>query len=367
MNQIPHWTNQSSEPVRLGGINHGGGAANLNRREFISKLALATTAAAALGAGANPRPGPFVQTVVGPIAAKDLGFTLVHEHVLCDFVGADKTGRERWQVDEVVRTMTPYLVRVKERGVTGFIDCTPAYIGRDPRILKRLARETGLHIVTNTGYYGGAGDKFVPRHAYDESADQLADRWVREWEDGIEDTGVKPGFIKIGVDEATGNPPRLSDIDAKIVRASARASRRTGLAVTCHTGGGPAGLAATILFGEEKADPARFIVAHSDGHGSDINLKVAERGAWVSYDAIGSQPLQVHLKLVPLMIEKHSGRLLLSMDSGWYWVGESAGGKIRDYNYLTDTFLPALRKAGVAESMIRKVTVENPAKAFAVT
>jgi predicted metal-dependent phosphotriesterase family hydrolase len=24
---------------------------------------------------------------------------------------------------------------------------------------------------------------------------------VREWENGIEDTGVKPGFVKIGIDE----------------------------------------------------------------------------------------------------------------------------------------------------------------------
>jgi len=67
------------------------------------------------------------------------------------------------------------------------------------------------------------------------------------------------------------------------------------------------------------------------------------------------------------MIEKFSDRLLLSMDAGWYWVGEANGGKIRDYNFLTDQFLPALRQAGVTEAVIRKLTVENAARALALS
>ena len=55
-------------------------------------------------------------------------------------------------------------------------------------------------MITNTGYYGAAGDKYVPQHAYEETVDQLADRWTGEWEDGIEGTGIRPGFIKGGVD-----------------------------------------------------------------------------------------------------------------------------------------------------------------------
>lgn len=233
-----------------------------------------------------------------------------------------------------------------------------------PRVLRQLATETGLHLLTNTGYYGGAGDKFVPKHAYEETAEQLADRWVKEIEDGIEGSGVKPGFIKTGVDEATGKPARLSDIDAKLIHAAALASRRSGLAVVCHTGGGPAGLEAVVQFVGKGGDSARFVVAHSDGHGLEINFKVAELGAWVSFDGLGYQPLEAHLKYVLPMLEKHAGRVVLSMDSGWYWVGESGGGKIRDYNYLTDIFLPALEKSGVAAARLREVTVTNPARVF---
>ncbi len=79
-----------------------------------------------------------VQTVLGPIAASAFGFALPHEHVLCDFIGADKTGRDRWNVDEVVAAILPNLRQLKARGVTGFVDCTPAYIGRDPRVLRHV-------------------------------------------------------------------------------------------------------------------------------------------------------------------------------------------------------------------------------------
>jgi phosphotriesterase-related protein len=309
---------------------------------------------------------PTIQTVLGPIDAKDFGFALVHEHVMCDFIGAEHTGKFRWNVDEVVKTMLPYLRQAKERGMTGFVDCTPAYIGRDVTVLKRLSELTGIHIVTNTGYYGAAGDKYLPKHAFTETADQLADRWTREWEKGIEDTNIKPGFIKIGVDPAKGDPPYLSEVDAKIVRAAARAHKRTGLTVACHTAQGAAALEEIKIFEAEGVDPSHLIIVHSDAEQDQTyHVRIAQKKAWVEFDGIGGRPLDDHLKIVPPMIEKHADRLLLSMDSGWYYVGEPNGGNVRDYNFLTDQFLPALRKVGVSEAMIRKLTVENAARAFA--
>jgi predicted metal-dependent phosphotriesterase family hydrolase len=297
----------------------------MKRREFFATVlggSVLTT-----GCQSLRRKGPSIQTVLGPIPASEFGFALTHEHVLCDFIGAEKTGQHRWDVEEVVRTMRPYLEALKSVGVSGFVDCTPAYIGRDPRVLKQLAQSTRMHIVTNTGYYGGANDKFVPNHAYGETAEQLAARWIAEWQHGIEGTGVKPGFMKIGVDEAKNG--QLSEIDAKLVRPK-----------------------------------RKFIVAHSDGHGLDINKQVADLGAWVSFDAISRRPLETHLKLVQRMLEQHADYLLLSHDNGWYAVGETQ--KIRPFTYLAERFLPALAKAGVLPATIRKLTVENPAAAFAL-
>ena len=315
----------------------------------------------------NDLPKPMtIQTVLGPIPVAAFGFALPHEHIMCDFIGAEKTNRERWNVDEVTAAILPNLLQLKERGVTGFVDCTPAYIGRDPRVLRQLAQQSGLHIVTNTGYYGGMNDKFVPQHAFQESAEQLAARWIGEWQNGIEDTGIKPGFIKIGIDEIPETATQLSAMDAKLVRAAALASRSTGLSVTCHTGGGRGGYEAARLFIETGGQPSRFIVAHSDGHGQQFNRKIAALGCWVSFDGIGYRKLDEHLAIVLPLLEEHAERILLSMDRGWWWVGEPKGGAIKDYNYLSDTFLPALRQAGVKEDIIRQLTVRNPARAFGI-
>jgi phosphotriesterase-related protein len=233
-------------------------------------------------------------------------------------------------------------------------------------VLRELAQASGLHIVTNTGYYGGMNDKFVPQHAHHESAEQLAARWIGEWKNGIEDTGVKPGFIKIGIDEIPETATQLSDMDAKLVRAAAQASRACGLSVTCHTGGGQGGYVAAQLFIAEGGDPARLVLAHSDGHGHEFNRKIAALGSWVSFDGIGYRPLEEHLSIVLPLLDEFADRILLSMDRGWWWVGEPKGGTIKNYNYLSDTFLPALRKAGVNEAVIRQLTIENPARVFGI-
>src|SRR5688572_7782073 len=107
---------------------------NMNRRQFLTAT-ISATATALTGCHTTRARQPLIQTVLGPIPADQFGFALTHEHVMCDFIGADKTGPHRWNVDEVVRTMRPYLEALKKTGVTGFVDCTPAYIGRDPRVL----------------------------------------------------------------------------------------------------------------------------------------------------------------------------------------------------------------------------------------
>ena len=139
-----------------------------NRREALKLLA--TAVAFGIVRPVLAERGTAIHTVLGPILPSSLGFTLPHEHVIVDFVGAQKTGRDRRNPDEVVARMQPYLLAAKQRGVRGFVDCTPAHVGRDPRILKRLAQNTGLSILTNTGYYGDAEGRYLPPSAHSETA-----------------------------------------------------------------------------------------------------------------------------------------------------------------------------------------------------
>lgn len=304
-------------------------------------------------------------TVKGPIAPTDFGKALVHEHVMCDFIGANETGRHRYNPEEVVKVMFPFLREVKERGFSGFVDATPAYIGRDPLVLMRLSELTGLYILTNTGYYGAANDKFLPSHAFRETPDQLASRWVTEWREGIDGTGIRPGFIKIGVD-----PGPLSDIDRKLVQAAARTHLQTGLTIACHTGEAKAALEVLEIVKSEGVDPSALIIVHADSIPDEqVHERLAREGAWVEYDAIGSKPIGEHVRLITAMVQKgFVDRLLLSHDAGWYWVGEPEGGKdkIRPYTALMDKLLPALKSAGINDAVLGKILVDNPRKAFTI-
>ena len=81
----------------------------------------------------HPQQSDFsIMTVNGEIAPVDIGKSLIHEHILVDFIGADSTGYHRWNKQEVMERVLPFLEEIKAQGVKTFVDCTPAYLGRDP-------------------------------------------------------------------------------------------------------------------------------------------------------------------------------------------------------------------------------------------
>jgi phosphotriesterase-related protein len=280
-----------------------------------------------------------------------------------DFIGADKVSRDRYDAEEVFRTALPHLLKVKEAGARAVVECTPAWLGRDPRLLRRLAEASGLHLLTNTGYYGAADDRFVPPHAWRETAEELATRWTREFEDGLEGTGIRPGFLKTGVDAGP-----LSEIDRKLIRAAARCHLRTGLTIGVHTGDGRAAHDILGVLREEGVDPSAYVWIHAQNERDrDRRARVAAAGAWVELDGIAPPSLLDHAEAVADLVARgHLGRLLVSQDAGWYHVGEPGGGTFRPYTLLFEAFLPELRRRGVTEEHVHALLTRNPAEAFAV-
>jgi len=330
-----------------------------DRRTFVAGLAGLALARPILAAPPRPR----AVTVRGPVDASEMGITLVHEHVLVDFVGAAEVGRHRYDADEAFRVVLPHLRALKERGATTLVDCTPAWLGRDPRLLVRLSEASGLHIVTNTGYYGAAQDKYLPAHAFEESAERLAARWTAEWRDGIEGTGIRPGFIKTGVD-----PGPLSDVDRKLIVAAARCHGETGLRIHCHTGDGRAAMDILSVLEAQRVSAAAFVWVHAQNEKDRaLHLRAARAGAWIELDGVSENSRDAHVSAVmDLARAGQLARVLLSQDAGWYHVGEAAGGSFRPYTYLFDGFLPALRRAGLRERDVRRLLVENPARLLGV-
>jgi phosphotriesterase-related protein len=306
----------------------------------------------------------IIMTVNGPIPSKEMGTTLTHEHVLVDFIGADSISEQRWDRDKVIQRALPFLLQVKKLGCRTLIECTPEYIGRDPVLLKALSDSSGMNIITNTGYYGAANNKYLPDQAYSETADQLASRWIGEWENGIKESSVKPGFIKIGVAGST-----LSELHRKLVMAAARTHLKTGLTIASHTGPAIPAFEQLDILKDEGVAPEAFIWVHAQGEKDITNhVKAAGMGAWVSLDGLNDNNVEEYVKMIKNMKEnKFLNRVLLSHDAGWYRPGEVNGGEYRGYTTLFEKLVPLLKKEKFSEKEIHQLLVLNPQKAFTIT
>ncbi|MEZ4699456.1 MAG: hypothetical protein R2834_03920 [Rhodothermales bacterium] len=305
----------------------------------------------------------------GELPVREMGITLIHEHVLVDFIGADSTGYHRWDRSEVVARALPFLLEAKERGVKTLFECTPAYVGRDPLLLRELSEKSGLNIVTNTGYYGAGNNRFIPSSALEAGPDEMAKVWINEFKNGIEGTGIFPGFIKMAVDGGD----TLSSMHVNLVRAAAITHKETGLTIVSHTGAdGPARAQLQILK-EEGVSADAFVWTHAQGGTVEGYINAARQGAWISLDNVNhanaDKPGGIDW-LVPVLKKMKDERLLhkvlISHDAGWYHVGQENGGDYRGYIDIFDYLVPALTDHGFSQEEIDLLLMQNPQRAYAV-
>jgi phosphotriesterase-related protein len=305
----------------------------------------------------------IIMTVNGPVSSREMGVSLIHEHILVDFIGADSTTDRRWNKGKVIERAMPFLKQIKDLGCQTLVECTPEFLGRDPLLLKSLSGSTGLNILTNTGYYGAVNNKYIPQYAFTESADQLAARWILEWDNGIDGTGIKPGFIKIGV--ASGN---LSDMHKKLVTAAARTHLKTGLTIASHTGPAIPAFEQLEILKNEGVNPDAFIWVHAQAEKDMSNhIKAARTGAWIGLDGLNDKNLADYVRIIKNLREnKLLNKIFLSHDAGWYRPGEENGGEYRGYTAIFEKLIPLLQKENFTRQEIRQLLISNPAKAFTI-
>ncbi|PPK84530.1 phosphotriesterase-related protein [Neolewinella xylanilytica] len=312
-----------------------------------------------------------IMTVIGPVDPDSLGFCLPHEHLLSRF-GEEPAEPGRYDEAAVTATVLPYLSYLSGLGVKAIADCTAHSFGRNPSMLAKLATDSGLHIITNTGYYGAAEDRYIPGAAHGQSAEEIAAEWIREFEEGIGDTGIRPGFVKTAVD----NGP-ISEIDAKLVRAAAITHRATGLTLAIHTGNNaPAAAQQLTILEGEGVHPSAWTWTHAFQVPDPAPLvEAATAGAWISLDGLklpyyqagraqGDDTFDRHLELL-LALRKsgHLGQVLLSHDGSTFPPDLTAR---RPMDFLSNAFLPVLRAKGFSEEEIDTLTVRNPAAYFTI-
>jgi phosphotriesterase-related protein len=309
----------------------------------------------------------YVQTVLGRIDPSDLGVTLPHEHTQIALWHV----QNRWDYFQLTRdepVILAELQRFREAGGASLVDLTLPGVGRDPTWLAAIARASGLNIVMGSGWYRTA--YYPPEALIDRrSVDDLADELVLDAEEGVGDTGVRPGIIgEIGTDK-----PWVSPAEERVHRAAARAARRTGRSVTTHSVLSPVGLDQLQIFEEEGLDPGRVVIGHSDSYPVlDHYLEIIRRGASIEFDFLGMAFTAVERHgegriveiLLDLLSRGHADRVLLSQDVCNDAQLQRYGG--HGYAYLAERFLPRLRDAGVSDAEIDTMTVANPRRLLTI-
>ncbi|MCE1199749.1 MAG: hypothetical protein LWW85_12325 [Marinilabiliales bacterium] len=307
-----------------------------------------------------------IMTVTGPVLAKDMGITLPREHILMDSAPLDSQHVNRYVRDSVILRMKPFLEELKQYKVKTFVDCTPEFMGRDPELLAELSRQTGLNILTGTGWFATDNGIHLPKEIGEMAAEDIAQLWINEAKHGIGNTGIKPGFINIGMGNAV-----LSDIDKKLIAAACLTHLETGLTIVSITGSANTALAQLAVLKQYGVDPSAFVWGHAFGE-STINkiMHISKMGTWIAYDEIQSDVVTGSRLVNPtalLRATRDIDHILLSQHAGWYHPGQPKGGNIHTFSDIFTSSVLLLMGEGFSAKEIDQILVKNPAQAFAIS
>jgi phosphotriesterase-related protein len=364
-----------------------------------------------------------IMTVCGPIAPKQLGFTSMHEHILSDcsmfrsrvrkarFALSDRAvktegklkldNRSALRHDIVLsldnmklddeQVMTAEVADFKIGGGHSIVEVSAPGIRSTPEDLiaiRRIAERTGVHIVASTGLY--AEDTW-PSCYHTMTFEQYVKFLQLEIAHGVGDTGILPGHIKAAYEVHT---EQLNSY----LRAAAFVAGETGLSLQVHLGPDvtPYEVRQNVLqpLFQGGCIPEKTILCHvqlligvlsieqlvkNPGRVPfDISLhkELLAMGFNLSFTPFGfeadNEPLGLaHYPdwyalsgLVALIQDGYAGQLVIGNDVFTKLATRRGGGE--GYNRLTDFVVPVLRKCGVSETDINKITVENPARILSV-
>jgi phosphotriesterase-related protein len=306
---------------------------------------------------------PTVESVTGPIDVDELGTTLIHEHLKVRSEPSGEQFPHLYDEDDAFRRAIKVARGIRDQGVKTICDPSCLFLGRDIRFMRRVADETGLQVIAATGIYTYTE---LPQYFKNREVDDMADAFVHDIEEGIQGTDMKAGFLKCAVDE-----PGVTDDVEKVVRACARASKRTGRPIMAHSH--PAtrrGLEEMDIFDDEGVEPATVQIAHT-GDTADLDYieELLERGPFIGMDRYGLDiilPTDKRNATVTALLERgHADRMFLSTDAcaefDWFpWeMVEQLEPKWKS-TYIFDEIVPALREAGLTDDQLGTMMEANP-------
>ncbi|MEF9906142.1 phosphotriesterase [Streptomyces sp. P9-A2] len=311
-----------------------------------------------------------VNTVLGPVAAEDLGVVSVHEALLSVVPGAEYAYDVTFDRAEIFETLAAKLKDFRAHGGGTVVDSTGMFHGRDVRLYEALSRTTGVHIVASTGQGPEEmlGGYFLTPQTNPPTpwpAEKFADLFTKEVTEGM----VVPRVERrgaAGLVATTATPEGMTATDESLFRGAARTALSTGVAVSVRYGADALHDLDVVL--DEKLPADRVVVGgldRKDAVAAGAPLQIARRGAYVALDHVGTQDDDAHITdderaaLVAELVRAGFGdRILLS--SSATGVAKGHPGNDLPYSYVLTTFVPLLKAQGLSDEDTRRILVENP-------
>jgi phosphotriesterase-related protein len=338
-----------------------------------------------------------VQTVLGKVSKKELGIITPHEHVFInlsaffekrEIEGFDNSDSAKVTIDRLgVLNRDPYalkdnlimddfemqkkeLLRFKHAGGKTVVDATTIGINRDPRLLYKMAQETGLNIIAGAGYYVCSTH---PERLSELTVQEVAEQIVRELQVGMDDTDIKAGIIgEIGISEVFDTNER------KVLRASAIAHAKTGAAVLVHINPWTTnGIEAAEILLSEGVPPDKICISHVDVEAREEYIKkLLEMGVCIEFDNFGKEYYvnkearrsgyglfindRERVRVLVALIDKgYLNQILLSCDVCLKTLLCSYGGW--GYDHVLTNIVPMMQEAGIKDFQIKQMLQGNPA------
>lgn len=358
-----------------------------------------------------------ITTLKGDIAPEQLGFTTMHDHTLTQFSEMhEKMFGNLPEVPEEMCRYAPENFAFFREGGTAYIKdsylgsieyylkefeyykacggqaiADPSTIGmRRTQEIVSLIEQTDLHIVGATGLYT-AYDR--PKKYYNITKEEQAALFEQEIVEGMEGTAMKPGFLKCAVSCLDDTKQEIHPAERATVAACAEVAAKYGMSIHMHQANP---LPVELILQEidvmldAGVEPDKIVICHMDNMNTptkafvmdptmqriittERQTKVLEKGVNICMDNWGNA-MQFHdfmlttdyerLKiLVHLLQQGYASHIVLGHDFAGFQCGRAMGN--HGYTRFPLFTLPMLKKLGFDESVIRQLTIDNPARILA--
>jgi len=296
-----------------------------------------------------------IETVLGSVDSKDLGFTYIHEHIL--------TLPPLWRIQSAPdfvldsqEKIVEELRAFKNAGGNTLVDATAIDYGRDALRVAEVAKQVNVHLLMITGFNRG---DYHPEMLTGKSISTIEEIFLRDIEDGIDGTSVKASIVKLGTGYNMIRPE-----EEKVARAVGRVQKKKGIPVMTHTTMGTMALEQLDLLEAEGADLSKVVISHIDQNlDFKLHQKIVQRGAYLLYDGLSkikygpdSARIEMLSKLIDAGYEKN---IMISGDMGRRSYLKAYGGG-PGFEFLLKKLVPRLREEGWDQSLIDRIFITNP-------